>query len=705
MIQLYYYMALASALAALVVAVATVWRNRRELAPRLFGVAMTIVAVWLYGFAQYFQPLEPAAALFWAQITLSAGVMSSSFLFHSMCGLAGRMWRYRWWIVAGYVSCALCTVLVWQGVLIDGLRSLPFMHHYLRYNRQVYPVLVANILFWQFGGVVILIRHARQAVGYKRVQLVYFIVAWFVVFLTTNLIIVPLEYGFNMLPFGFVLLPLNLGFLAYIMAKARLADYNVALARALLHTLTLLIAAGLCLLAVTGMKLVAPGFMNSEQILFTVVLVAAIGLALSVTLPAWLPRAERYMEQRLFAARYGYQDALSSIGKTLSRLPEIDQMLNTLATAIHAQMQLHHVAIFLQDPLTGEFRPQAQAGLPAPLPPLPDTAPLAQWLRDHHETVVRDELPRRVSRATAHALQADLDRRQAVVGVPMIVDDRLIGLIVLGEKLSRDMFFEGDVRLLETLAAEASLTVRYRRMQDEFLRKSKLAELGTVAAAIAHEIRNPLASIRTFAQLLPTKMEDPEFKNEFSQLVLKDVDRITKVIETMLAFARPSQVSIETHAAGDLVEEALLLAKPRFKNKQIELIKEIREQPLLHVDKQQVLQVLLNLLNNAVDAVPEHGRIRVATGIRSLESTSDGEVRDFAYIEIADNGPGIPAAVSQRIFDPFFTTKKEGTGLGLSISQKIIRDHGGTISVASIEGQGASFRINLPIHPPPAALA
>jgi polar amino acid transport system substrate-binding protein len=208
-----------------------------------------------------------------------------------------------------------------------------------------------------------------------------------------------------------------------------------------------------------------------------------------------------------------------------------------------------------------------------------------------------------------------------------------------------------------------------------------------------------LASIKTFAQLLPTKADDPEFKNEFSRLVVKDVERITKVVETMLAFARPPEVKVANYSAAELVEEAVLLVQSRLKSKSIELTKQFHEQPVLRVDKQQILQVLVNLLNNAVDALPEHGKIRVATGVRVMEDAQEGNgSRRYGVIEVADNGPGIPAAVRNRLFDPFFTTKKEGTGLGLSISQKIARDHGGIITVSSIEGKGTTFQVNLPLN-------
>jgi signal transduction histidine kinase len=108
--------------------------------------------------------------------------------------------------------------------------------------------------------------------------------------------------------------------------------------------------------------------------------------------------------------------------------------------------------------------------------------------------------------------------------------------------------------------------------------------------------------------------------------------------------------------------------------------------------------VLVNLLNNAVDAVAEQGKIRIATGVRWSEENGDGHAsKKMAVIEVADNGPGIAPALRPRLFDPFFTTKKQGTGLGLSISQKIVRDHGGVITVSSIEGKGTSFHVNLPL--------
>ena len=146
------------------------------------------------------------------------------------------------------------------------------------------------------------------------------------------------------------------------------------------------------------------------------------------------------------------------------------------------------------------------------------------------------------------------------------------------------------------------------------------------------------------------------------------------------------------------MEEAILLTKPRFKGKRIELTREFHGNPMIKVDRHQILQVLVNLLSNAADALQEQGKVRVATGISQGDITGNGDrTKKYAVIEVSDNGPGIPAMVRNRLFDPFFTTKKEGTGLGLSISQKIVRDHGGVITVSSVEGKGTSFQVNLPV--------
>jgi two-component system, NtrC family, sensor kinase len=703
MILIYHYLALFNALVCVVVAGAVYWRNRYRAVGPLFGLTMLIFGAWLVGFSQYFQPLPQARALWWAKFTLTAAILNYPALFHSLSALVDRMRRLRWWIVLSYVTAVVFLVVLWKGELVLGIRPAPYMNHYIHYNRAWYFPLSAYIVVWQVFGFVLILVNGFQTYGYKRTLSAYFFATWVLVFLTTNAIILPLEYNISFPPVGFFVLPFAFGLLAFVLGKARLADFNAFIARILLQAVMMFVVLILSLLAIGGLMLLAPGFMNFSQIVFTVMLISVIGLVLTAILPPLLPRAEQLMQEGMFGKRYGYQDTLTGLVEQLGHLSSTDELLHQVAQAVHSQMQLTRVAILMPDVLSGEYRLLAQSGLSdaetADALRLSEDSEIVRWLQTNADALVLEEITRSQPATVVARLSPELARLKATVCVPMTVDDQVAGLIALGPKANRERFYASDLKLLQKLATEMALAIKYRRMEEQIFRKNKLIELGTIAAGVAHEIRNPLASIRTFAQLMPDKMDDPEFKNEFSQLVLKDVDRITKVIESMLAFARPGHVTIGEFKAADLVEEAVLLVQPRIKGKRIELTREFHENPLLRVDKQQVLQVLVNLLNNAVDALPEFGKIRVATGVTSLAVDGNGAaVRPFGVIEVADNGAGIPAAIRGRLFDPFFTTKKEGTGLGLSISQKIARDHGGVITVSAVDGKGTSFQLNLPLN-------
>ncbi len=162
--------------------------------------------------------------------------------------------------------------------------------------------------------------------------------------------------------------------------------------------------------------------------------------------------------------------------------------------------------------------------------------------------------------------------------------------------------------------------------------------------------------------------------------------------------ARPAQVNIKEQPANDLAEEAILLVQPRLKAKHIELTRAFHGNPIVKVDKHQILQVLVNLLGNAADALHDGGKARVATGMTQLDIGAGGNGnRNFAVIEVSGQRPRHTGGGSKPLVRPVFHhQKKEGTGLGLSISQKIVRDHGGTITVSSVEGKGTTFQVSLP---------
>jgi signal transduction histidine kinase len=229
-------------------------------------------------------------------------------------------------------------------------------------------------------------------------------------------------------------------------------------------------------------------------------------------------------------------------------------------------------------------------------------------------------------------------------------------------------------------------------------RADRLASLGTLTAGLAHEIRNPLVAIKTFTQLLPERLEDEEFRNHFLNIASGEVDRISALVTELLEFARPSEPKFELEDINAVLDGMILLVSTETKSKRIDIIKDYASdlRPV-NIDREQMKQVFLNLLLNAIEATPENGKIHVKT-----RSFVKPENEPYIQIEFTDNGCGIPQEYLEDIFIPFFTTKEKGSGLGLSISNQIIHDHKGYIDVESKVNQGTSFFINLPLsqdHP------
>jgi Na+/proline symporter/signal transduction histidine kinase len=233
-----------------------------------------------------------------------------------------------------------------------------------------------------------------------------------------------------------------------------------------------------------------------------------------------------------------------------------------------------------------------------------------------------------------------------------------------------------------------------KKMGEQLLQASKLASLGKLTAGISHEIGNPLASISSLVQeIRALKMEsgaDIEFTEEALQMINNHIERIAKIVRSLGDFSRIPAKEKKASNIAEILDRTLNLARydKRFKN--IELVSHIEDIPSLRVNPDQIQQVFLNLMLNAIDAMPGGGRLLIAMERKG----------DFVEVVFGDTGVGIDETIIDRVFDPFFTTKPlgKGTGLGLSICYGIIREHNGRISVKSKNGEGTTFTIMLPVE-------
>ena len=277
--------------------------------------------------------------------------------------------------------------------------------------------------------------------------------------------------------------------------------------------------------------------------------------------------------------------------------------------------------------------------------------------------------------------------------------DRL-GLLALDAGAGRPLG-AAETALAEHVAMAIGQIAEHPRLARELAgnrellaRADRLATLGTLAAGVAHEIRNPLVSVRTFIQLLPERLADEEFRTGFRDLALGEIERICGLINDLLSFARPAPEQREPTDVQDLVAQITRLLEAEARKHNVAVACDADpDLPLVTVDEAQVKQVLLNVLLNAIQACGGAGRVAITI------ATVVQRGRRWCVLTVADSGPGIRPEDAAHIFDPFFTTKDAGSGLGLFIAHQIVAGHGGYITTAPRAGGGTEFSIFFPLDP------
>ncbi len=287
--------------------------------------------------------------------------------------------------------------------------------------------------------------------------------------------------------------------------------------------------------------------------------------------------------------------------------------------------------------------------------------------------------------------------------VPLVGKKGSVGALCVDNRRGGRRFTGDDHTLLEGLANQAVIALEnaqlvddLRRSREQILRADCLGTLGTLAAGLAHEINNPLVSIQTFLSMAPAKrdQQDDEFWVDYHALACREVDRITRLVDSMRRLGRGTgdDARGETFDPGELAQEVVTLLQREADRARVSLhLEREPEVPKIVAVRDHIQQVLLNLTMNAIQASPDGGVVAVRV---YRDRSEEGGI----WLTVSDSGPGIPDADLDRIFDPFFTTKgpDQGTGLGLMICHRLVADHGGTIEVRSREGDGASFCVRLP---------
>lgn len=401
-------------------------------------------------------------------------------------------------------------------------------------------------------------------------------------------------------------------------------------------------------------------------------------------------------------AQPNLEQLLSEFNRSLTLIVDKQLLIGNIIAKVKQICPVKSIYIFLLDENTGKYKQQNEAKN-KPIA-LTSRSRLVNWLSVNERHLIVSDHPDIIAYFPVEEQEA-LQQLGAELIFPLKVMNQTNGTIFIGKKNDGTRFAEQELSLLSILINQANFAIEHASLyeiQTERLKKmyrtDRLATLGELAAGAAHEIRNPLTAIRSTIQYLSKDFSADSAKSEMMTELISEVERINKIVQGLLSFARPSDLNASDVNIEQLINQTLLLVNNTLRKQNIEVQFEyFTDHTTLQADAEQLKQVFLNIILNAVEAMntnpPGHSR----TLIISIEKGAPVNTHSrYLILSFEDTGKGIEQKDIENVFNPFFTTKEDGTGLGLAISYGIIKRHEGEIEVKSTPGKGTCIHVKLP---------
>lgn len=395
---------------------------------------------------------------------------------------------------------------------------------------------------------------------------------------------------------------------------------------------------------------------------------------------------------------------LSEFNRSLMLIADKQLLISNFLSKVNQIIPVQGIFLFLPDENTEKYKMQGLEDKNVSY--FMGRGKLMNWLAVNERPLVVSESSSLLSYFSEEERKL-LSRLNAELVYPLNVMNRISGILVMGKKVNGKEFDKKELELLSLLFGQAAFAIEHASLYEiqrdrlkRMYRTDRLAVLGELAAGAAHEIKNPLTSIRSTIQYLSNDFDVGSEKGQMMHELLNETERINKIVQGLLSFARPSELNSMEVNLEQLINQTLLLVNNTLKKQRIEVEFEyFTEQTTIMGDAEQLKQVCLNIILNAVEAMKENDESHPRTLYISMEEGTLIDVRSrYLLISFEDTGKGIDEEDIENVFNPFFTTKEEGTGLGLAICFGIINRHKGELEVRSTLGKGTCFTIKLPQH-------
>jgi signal transduction histidine kinase len=422
--------------------------------------------------------------------------------------------------------------------------------------------------------------------------------------------------------------------------------------------------------------------------------------------------------QYFFKKKYDYQKTLKLSSEVMNLLTDIDRLVKLTTRIVCRKMELAEASTLVLDEPNHRYIVKAAESKSRNLLDMTfsDGHELFKHLFHTKSLLTKEELVHSLSNSMIRsddrkrftAIKKEMDSLHAQICIPCItrgkyMGNKLVAVFCLGEKKSGDAYSAEDIQLLTTLSNQAAVAVEnaimysdlmrqfqeLKNTRDQLIQADKLAVIGTMAAGIAHEIKNPLTSIQLYVQMMQKRFDDQEFRQKFNQMVPSEVERLNKIVNDLTSFAKPAKLESEPAQINDILEKTIRLSEISFKKMNVRVVRDLGAVPLVSVNQQKMMQIFLNLIKNGAESMEKGGTLTIKTYHDAFANK--------VCIDVKDEGHGITEENLKKLFTPFFTTKDKGTGLGLAITRRIIEEHKGEIKVKSKVGEGTTFTVELPI--------
>ena len=692
--SVYALIPLLAALASFILGVVVYRARGRDRIGKVFAALTAMLIAWNLHFVALYALNDAQLALGVAGYFRWGSILLEPLVLHITLALRPRLstgWKML--LAADYLVAGIVLYGDFTGQLVVGLREFPWGFYsvggpfYGLFSLSVF----ANFLF---STIALFSQHQRSKDPTERLQLKFWLFG-ILCALPLGLTNLLPAYGISFYPLGNLGNVAWAGIIAYAIARHRLMAIDVVAMKSAAY---FLVATGLLIPLIAAVAIMQQRIFGWVSIEFSIG-VCALVVVSAFVFPAIRSRFESQLAISFLADKLRHRQAIRDLTRTIVRIFDRDKVVREVVNGLFDALNPETVSLGIVRPETQEIELAYGSGSPPDARRIPMSNPAIQHLAMSLASLTRTEAAALGSESEVRAMVPLFDRHRWDVCLPLAAGGSLLGILGVGKRMDLAAYSAEDLELLDTLAAEVGVALENARLNEELRKSQNLIQradrssaLGVLAAGIAHEVRNPLVSIRTFFQLAPERLGDEEFMTSFLAMAAGEVDRISRLINELLSFARSPTPSFCDVDLNELVEGTAVLIGPEAKQRRVSLeLNLCGVPPRVHGNYEQLRQALLNLTFNALQATDAGGTVVLGTRLVSYEGASFGE------IEVEDTGRGIPSAATNSIFDPFYTTKASGTGLGLAIVSQIAQEHAGRITVSSEEGTGTCFRLDIPV--------